>query len=646
MTEVLNISVTSDARDLFLEHDITTIKKIKSTALKEIEHKQNVLRQFIGDNYRPLLDTPPVLKEIQGIFETSQNALKQMDSFSRTITSASIQKSQATTPFAAVSQLYLESLNTLSSNEFSAALKSSLKAAEILNDYYSKNSENSLNLSLYSSLKFSIDALPSRIFASIQVFLTSHDSNLTSNSLIDCYEASMKLLTQFPNLKTLKSRTASQFIDNSLIKRVESLVYSASQIPDVCLLFMSLIEAVLTFLVQTKSPGLIFDHLLTTFRESFEKYLDHFSNFELREILRYAKTIEDANRNRCSAPQFVSAMSELSLSKIDFNVTFLEVFKNLAAQSIRLSVENLNLKDEINKILSDSSVEDFDAANFALNSPNNLSLCSLGVSPIITDFKKRLDAPILLIVSQLQSQITQIASNEMLQEPLKKVFLESSLILREAVQQKPLSVCLIINTLCSLSLVAQLSDSVAYLLTLQNDAAKEWARRISHESKTLLNELPKPGSAFNFLIFLERSIMKASGHVSHHPLDVNLRNEARRVVIEYFTEELKKMEFKSTDIEARKQTEAKAALYFQDYILIAQVLAITGNNELRALFIQKMSPVEFNDIENKANKKVDEILCQSGELLKLIGGGLQTRQPKSIDIDVNAALERFFPRMT
>ncbi|KAK8893112.1 hypothetical protein M9Y10_021527 [Tritrichomonas musculus] len=658
MTEVLNISVTADARDLFVEHDISTIKKIKATALNEISHKQNVLRQFIGDNYRPLLDTPPVLKEIQTIFDSTQNTLKQMNSFSHSITSSTVsfQQPQPATPFSIVSQLYLDSLNTLSNNEFSNSLQCALKAAK-------EFEKPSGSQSLYAALKFSVDSLPCRIFAAMQVFLTSpttvSDSNINSNTLYDCFSASTSLLYQYPQLKTRASPTASSFIYNSLIKRIDNLVSTATQIPDVCLLFMSLIEAVIFFLNTTKAPTLILDHLLKAFKSSFEKNISQFSNLDLREILRVSKMIEDSTRNRFSTPQIVSAMKELKL-KIDFMSTFIEVFKLLSAQSIRVSVENLNLKDEIIKILNDVSIEEFDAGNFSLNSTSSLSLRALGVSPIITDFQKRLDSPILLIVSQLQSQVTQIATSEMLKIPLKVAVNDASQILKDAINKTPLTVCLIINALCSLSAAAQLGDSVSDLLSLQNESAKEWAKRVAHESCLILQRSigvsskdKQPltndnidGCAFRFLSFLERSILKAAGHIQHHPLDTNLRYEARRVVVDFFSDELKKMEFSnsaSDPIEARKRIEDRAAKLFEEYSLIAQVLAINRNSEIRTLFIQKMNPVDFNSIDTQTTKKVDQTLSQSGEMFKLIGGGLQAREHNSVDIDVNLVLDRLFP---
>ena len=77
--KILNISVTSDSRELFTNYELKTIKKIKETALNEINNKKTILRNFIGDNYRPLLETPPVLQQIQNIFEESQKNLKQID---------------------------------------------------------------------------------------------------------------------------------------------------------------------------------------------------------------------------------------------------------------------------------------------------------------------------------------------------------------------------------------------------------------------------------------------------------------------------------------------------------------------------------------------------------------------------------------
>lgn len=243
----------------------------------------------------------------------------------------------------------------------------------------------------------------------------------------------------------------------------------------------------------------------------------------------------------------------------------------------------------------------------------------------------------------------------MLKQPLKAAVNDASLILKESISKTPLTVCLIINALCSLSAAAQLNDSVSDLLSLQNESAKEWAKKIAHESCLILqksvssdpmNSIDIQGSAFNFLVFLERSIFKAAGHIQHHPLDSNLRYEARRIVVDFFADELKKMEFPSEDpVEARKKVEKRAAQLFEEYSLIAQVLAINRNAELRTLFIQKMNPVDFKDIETQTAKKVEETLSQSGEMFKLIGGCLQAKEHKAVDIDVNAVLDQLFPNL-
>lgn len=666
MTEVLNIPITSDARDLFVEHNISTIKTIKATALNEINHKQKVLRQFIGDNYRPLLGAPPVLKEIQNIFDDTQNTLKQLDSFSHTLTSPMMMQTQQPSPYSIISQLYLDSLNHLSQNQFSNALRSALSA---MNELKKPIEESYLNI----SLKFSVDSLPCRIFGALRAFLTSpkllnstDNIELNSTSLIDCYKVSDTLLSQFPDLKTRASPTSSAFIDNSLKERIESLVSSATEIPDVCQSFISIIESVILSLPTSKAPVSIVDHLLSTFKSSFEKHVDHFSHFELREILRYSKLIEDSSKSRLSSTQILTVLEEMKL-KIDFMSTFLEVFKLLAAKSISLSVLNLHIQEEITKILNDPSIEDFDAGNFVMNSTSSLSLRALGVSPTITDFQKRIDSPILVIVSQLQSQMTKIATIEMLKEPLKIALKDASTILMKAVETTPLSVCLIINALCSLSLAAQLGNSISDLTSIQNQAAKEWAKKIVNESRLILQnglgiqsekpsesdlmidylsiQLNATGTGFRFLNFLEQSIMKAAGHVQYQPLDSSLRNESKLTVTDFFTDQLKKLEINSArSIEIRKKIEKRAEILFREYSLISQVLSMNGNTELKTLFIQKMSPVEYNQIETKTIKEVNDRLNMSGEMFKLIGGSLQIKDRKPVDFDANVILDRLFPK--
>ena len=146
--------------------------------MNEINHKQSVLRQFIGDNYRPLLETPPVLHEIQSTVENGQQMLKQIDSFCHNFSSSSSFQVTPKSPFSISSQLYLESLKSLRANQFVMALEKANEASEVLLRC------NQKNLSLYSTLKFSVDALPNRIFAAVQTFLIAYDTNLTTDEVI------------------------------------------------------------------------------------------------------------------------------------------------------------------------------------------------------------------------------------------------------------------------------------------------------------------------------------------------------------------------------------------------------------------------------------------------------------------------------
>jgi hypothetical protein len=356
MSEVLSISITPDARTLFIEHDVQTIKKIKQTALKEIDDKQEVLRKFIGSNYRPLLTTPPVLLQIKSISDEAQSILAQVDAIGRNLSSAlSVPRADEMHPFSAASQLYLRSLQKLDAKEFKSSLDFALEASALLRENRGPMAPT------FTAMSQAVGSLPGRILSAVGRFLTDSSTALTSESLIDSFSTAETLFTNFPSFSTIESRTPAAYLQNFLIERVGLLVRSGDQVNDLCLSFLSLIEAIVAFLVAAKSVELsrLLDSVISKFCTSFQDQLPKFANLELRDILRVAKSISDALRARTALPRFVAAVRELRLTINFWNVAFLTVFGDLAAQSIQTSIAGLELPTVVQKILEDSNLAKF-----------------------------------------------------------------------------------------------------------------------------------------------------------------------------------------------------------------------------------------------------------------------------------------------
>jgi hypothetical protein len=474
-SEVLNISVTKDARDLFVEHDIATIKKIRSTALDEIDRKKTVLRDFIGANYRPLLNTPTVLEQIKSIVQQAQGVTGQLESFTRDFTASSgRQKPGAIHPFSAASQLYLRSLKRFDDREFKLAVDLALEAAEAL-----ARCDRSI---LADTLRTTVGSLPARIFRGIEAFVGDPSAPLTAESLSDCFAAASLMFDRFPTFSTGDRPAPSSFIQSRIIARVAAMVGCGTQIDEICLLFLNLIEAIVSFLASNQAAALnrLLNEVILMFGRSFNSAFEKFADSELRDILRIAKSVADTLRNR--SPRFVAALRDLDLTLNFWNDAFLDVFSGLAAQSIETSIARLDLAGRVSEILGDPNLSKFNAVMFALGDSSDLKTRSLGVSPLITEFQRYVDSRLLLLSSQIQSQAIQIASTEMLRRPLIDSIGRTSKTLSDSIQSSPLSVCLLTGSLSSPSISALLTDALAkQLADVQQAAALEWAKRTASD---------------------------------------------------------------------------------------------------------------------------------------------------------------------
>ena len=177
---------------------------------------------------------------------------------------------------------------------------------------------------------------------------------------------------------------------------------------------------------------------------------------------------------------------------------------------------------------------------------------------------------------------------------------------------------------------------------IQENAATEWSKKKLEQSKYMLQLIPARGAAFSYLVYLERKVLEAAGHINNQILAKNLRNQTRIFVVDFFKEQLNHLESKS-GIEA-KQAYEKAANLYKDYCLFDFVLSIQSTKmELKSLFIQKMDPIHYQELETKFTLEAQTTFSCSGELLKLISGGNPLKPPTSTPTDmVRLKVEELF----
>jgi hypothetical protein len=643
MVEVLHISLTADARDLFTEYDISAIKKIRETALKDTADRQTGLRQFIGGHYRPLLSTPAILRQIQEIFEETKASLHKVNSFGQEFASITSAAPPATPPaLSTPATLYLRSLQSLKAREFLNSLNFALESLSSFSTFSMNND------AVQVSLKSSIELLPLRIFRGIKDFLTIPSDGLTSESLLDAYSASKRLLEKFPSLPTT-AVTPDVFLETSLVARVSTVVETSPNISGLCTAFLAIIEAIVSFLAGLPPPKTtgILHMVIFTATNAFQTNVDRFSQLTLRELFRVANSTSEQLRTRTAMPRFVSALRDLDLSINLWGEAFQNIFSALAGRTIENSCKELNLPGKVELILNDSKVENFNAAAFAVASSETLKKRTLGICPQITEIRSSVDDLILHISAHLPSQLTQNATIEMLKRPLTREVEVVCSRLKNAVPRSPLSVCLIAGSLSSDSVGSLLPDIDSRLISpIQDLAALEWAKKTANQTKRELELIPRTGAALSFLIGLENAILKAGGPFAHHPLSVHLRNESFKVVLAHFDVVLRGIDVKSGGIERRKQNEAKVEALFRDFSLISGVLSTTGSPETRTLFMSKMNPIELEGRISAIGTEVDEAWYASRELIKLISGGKQFKERKSgIVLDVDRHLDLLFRRV-
>ena len=655
MTEILNISITSDARDLFIDHDVQTIKKIRETALAEIENKKAVLRNFIGDNYKPVLNTPPVLKEIQAIFDNTKSELSHLSNISRDFSSSEISSEKETiSPYSEASQLYLQALNYVQEFSFLNAVKLSISAQNSI----SKIENRSF---VYSSLSMAVSSLPSRIYSSIKSYLISTETQLSDQILIDCF-CSVSLLSNFSKEKFEEPLDC---IRKSLIERLGKFTSQKMNIQDFSSSFIHLLESSILFVSkvekesqnllsgsidENKMPKLLKTHkvkFLQTLTQTFANSdIKNINECELREIIRYAKNTEDLTRTVLGSPSLVTYLNELKITVNFWQKAFLPIFQKLEKESIKKSIDSLDISKKIQNILKQEDIEDFKAIEFSLSNQNPLELRALGLPKEISLFQKEIEELVLLLTSRLQSQSTNIATENMLKQPLILVLKESCSILENELSNRPLTVYHLCSALCSPSVCSLLNDdeskTISIINGIQENAATEWSKKKIDQSKYMLQSIPANGTAFSYLVYLEREILEAAGHINNQILAKNLRNQARVFIVDFFKEQLNQLENKNA-IEA-KQSYEKAANLYKDYCLFDFVLSIQSTKmELKSLFIQKMDPIHYQELETKYTLEAQTTFSCSGELLKLISGGNPLKPPTSFPTDfISSKVEELF----
>ena len=710
MSEELQISISTDARDLFNEHDIETVRKIRATASQEMEKKQRLLQNFIGDNYRPLLDTTPVLEEIQKIIKKSQNDI--VSKFPTNIwENNQSKKKRKPLPITESTQLYLSSIKSLDKHLFCESL-SHAKAAiyifhnlndpslnESLNDNNNFNNDNNLrndninnvNSKLFgsysqkssdpiiSSLQFSVNCLPKRIFNGITCFLCSPNEPLTSENLQDCSSALMS-----PELKQF-CQNPEKHLDESLQNRVKSLIQNSDSIINACHSFAQIIEA---FPSIDKSNPIGYKTIASNLTTVFSSFFDLSSKpinpklfpNDLREVLKASKTIEELSKVHFSSKSITSYQYSFDLWK----KPFLFVFQNLAKYAVSATLNSLNLPSAIDYLLNRTDIESYSAfndlfttipfskiaenssfsstlstqncfswqkhSNSILNSSNvvsnqslkqnsnkiqiseaslfdqnitSLKQKSMGIKTPLIQFREGLDNCILSLSSQIQStrtQATPIAEKQFLIGPMIQIFEEIKNKLNKAINHSPLTVCLLTQMILSPSVCQLLTDNNEEQLNemkqVIENASNAWAAGVAIKSRSKLTK--SRNSGFSYLFYLEKEILDSGGHVFCQPLAKSLRKAVVPTIIQFYQNELKEMKLQG-DIATVKAIEASTANLFKEFCLIERILGINNCGNLRAEFIKRMDVVSFGETEKNIQKEIDLRITQSGELIRLIG---------------------------
>ena len=643
MTETLNISITSDARDLFVAHDVQTVKKIKETALSEIENKKGVLRNFIGDNYKPILNTPPVLKEIQAIFDNTKMALSGLASLSHDFSnSENSPEKKEISPYAQASELYLKSLSLIKEKSFLEAAKTSFSAKETVEKIENKTF-------VCKSLTVAVMSLPTRIFSSIKEHITNPATEITDETLRDSFLA-VSLLS-----KKGKYGEQFEFIENSLIERLNTFFSKDNNVLDLCNMFIRLLESTITFVsakTDVKFTSTQKTLLIQGISDTFANMdIAHISKCELREIIRFAKSVEDSTRTVLGSPSLITYLKEMSMKESFWTTAFLPLFRKLAAQSLKESVDSLNVVKKISQILETDEVESFRATEFSLSNASELSIRALGLHPSITQFQREIESLVLLLSSLMQSQGTQIASDKMLKQPLISVLSEAKKVLEFSISTSPLTVYHLCGALCSPSVCSLLNEDPSNVLTVitatRESAANEWSKRKIEASNSLLSLVPTPGAGFTYLVHLEREILEAGGHIENQVLAKTMRSQAKQTVTAFFKEQLSALPTKAGS-EAKPIYEKAAALY-REYCLFNNVLSLQSTrNDLKSAFIQKMDPILYHDLEREYVGEAQRRMSFSGELVKLISGGRPTSPQKTSSTpteDVLSKVEKLFSNL-
>lgn len=616
--KILNISVTSDSRELFTNYELKTIKKIKETALNEINNKKTILRNFIGDNYRPLLETPPVLQQIQNIFEESQKNLKQIDKLKNEfMNDVSLDNEKDTKIYSKISCLYLSSIENIKKDNFLKAIS----IVEEINEIFKLENANN-KIVVFGALKFSVDFLPKRIFKAINEYIANKiDFSISKDNLKDCYEAIIMLFEKFPSLKNNEKDDGSLHLNQCLKDRILKIIQVKDNITDILRDYIQLIEEYVEFLYlnQNKSTKNIFSEIINCFLKSIESNYSKFKKTDLTSIIKVSKEISDISTSHLEATHFVMILKELGI-KIDFwKDVFLPVFQNIASISIDNSVKELKIEKQIKEILINNKIESYNGIKYVL-SQNDLKSCSLGIPKSITVLQVSIDQLISSLLSKLQLKNSVIGNIQMLRTPVYIQIKNIVKILKKVISKLPLSVYLLSSALCTQSIKILLGDDINSLIELQNLAGIEWAKSKLVNLKLSLNNACSEGCAFKFLFNLENEIIKSTGHMFYYPINSILRKESSEVVYEIF----------KTILDEKKYEKESFQTLFYNYSLLSVVLKIenTKNDEILLLFKQQYTD-DFEKIEKTINENVDETLSQSGELFRLISGSVYQKSKTS-----------------
>lgn len=593
----LVINVNSDPRNLFTEYNVETIKKIRKRIIDEIEDKKESLRNFIGNNYKPLLNTPPILRDIQNIVENCGEKLKKVSFDISSKQDDSLILNSRISPFSLVSQLYMESLKALDASEFILCLEHYQRAKQVLDAYQKKDCFT------YRSLELSIDRIPRRTVDAIDKYLSCPQNNLTSDLFTKCFSSMKKLKTiddLFP--KPL------DFLKQSLSKRFDMYITTEKRVFAYCNTFISLTELLLSSSFGIDTDYLLKTDILSFVNSWFCKYrVENFEEEKITDIIKHASLIKDT-----IATKLDQLFTIIKIPNKQWSSYYINIFKDFISRSIYLILNKLNFASSAMKIIKEEGNVKFSASEFLLNSTEDLSIRSFGVHPSVSKLRLQLIEAIKSISSSISLDSLGIVNQETLRKSVSEIIRNTIKSLEPCSKSYPL----LVTYLCSIFISKQITD----LYNSNKDPVLEQLNGLINSSMTSISRerlqnmecfsfLLDKGSAFEVLFALESDIYSVCGNTDLLQYSGILRGEAKKVVVNNI---LSKLE---ASLDAKEDT---YITYFREYIILKKALRIEDNLNIMSIFSKKINNSNIRTLTLNLEHEVDRIISNSRNLIRNI----------------------------